>query len=454
MTDEAELFDPGAGYIVTASYDWENFNSAILTRFYQPILGPTAFSMFYVLKNELKKRPLLSGRNMQSHLLIQLNAGRGAASEAIRRLEAVGLLRTFTQVDQLGVVYVYEVQPTLTPKDFIEDDLLSILLLSEVGEERFNELREYANRYRLETPDRKLTEITHNFLDVFHVGEREIVNLPGEIKKAKETFQPSPEKKEHFSNLTNFSWETLIQLLHSQPITTDDLENNRELIAVEHQLYGIDEPTMAKIITQSADLVTNKIRPNKLKQIVANGYRIDAKEQLQQGTPEKEKLETQSGLTDEEEKLLAACDYYAPITFLQQLKQQTGGFVTSGERNIIRNFIQEQKMNSGVVNLLSWYVIASLSKPTLQANYVNTIANNWLRAGVKNSRDALQEIQKFTQSKEEKTVPRRNKKASRRREELPEWSKNTQKRTERSTPEEIKELRERIANRSKKLRKE
>lgn len=454
MINDAELFDPGAGYIVTASYNWENFNLATLTKFYQPILGPTAFSMFYVLKNELKKQPLLSGRSMQSQLLVQLNAGRGAASEAIKRLEAVGLLRTFTQEDQVGLVYVYELQPTLTPKEFIEDNLLSILLLGEVGEERFNQLRDYANRYRLATTEEKLTETTHNFLDVFHVDERQIVQLPDEIKEAQQNFQTSPERPNEAAILDDFSWSTLVQLLHNQPITTEDLEKNRELITVEHHLYGIDEPTMVKIITQSADLVTNKIRPNKLKQIVAAGYRVDAEVQAKEPAPVDKQAQVKSNLTGEEEKLLAACEYYAPVIFLQQLKQQTGGFVTSGERNIIRNFIQEQKINPGVVNLLSWYVIASLGRPTLQANYVNTIANNWLRAGVKNSRDALHEIQKFNQTKEEKRVPKRNKKSPKVREELPAWSKDTQKRTERSTPEEIKKLRERIANRSKKLKEE
>lgn len=448
MTKGKSIFDPGAGYIVTASYQWSNFNESVFELFYQPILGTAAFAMFHALRTQLNEKPVISARRLQSQLLIQLNAGRQAAGEAIQRLEATGMLRTFNQTDQLGELFVYELQPTLTPTEFIDDNLLSILLLEAVGEERFNSLGEYANRFSLENQEPALTEITHNFFDVFHVDERQVTALPTEITTSRKKIvnEKKPERK--IINV-DFDWPTLVQLLEKQPITEEDLNVNRNLIEVEHQLYGIDEPTMARLITQSTDLATNKIRPQRLKQLVAGKYRVDAK-QTDRKTVVKEK--EKEALSKEEQQLIETCKYYAPVTFLQQLKQQMGGFVTSGERTIIRSLIQEQQLDAGVVNILSWYVIASLKRPTLQANYVNTIANNWMRAGVTTAEEALTHIHDFNKQKAQKRAHHKTsyyRQQQTVREKMPAWANEDEKQVKKSTPEQLKRLRQRLARRKK-----
>ena len=241
-----------------------------------------------------------------------------------------------------------------------------------------------------------------------------------------------------------------MQLLKSQPITEKDLSSNRDLIEVEHQLYGIDGPTMARLITKSTDLTTSKIRPQRLKQIIAGEYRVDAKQ------PDKEKVSEEKRTTafsQEEQQLIETCKYYAPVTFLQQLKQQMGGFVTSGERAIIRNLIQEQQLDAGVVNILSWYVIASLKRSTLQANYVNAIANNWMRAGVATAEEALAHIHEFNDQKAQKRTSRQTNYYRQRtttvREKMPAWANEDEQQIKKSTPEQLDRLRQRLAKRKK-----
>lgn len=447
MTKSKSIFDPGAGYIVTASYQWSNFNENVFELFYQPILGTAAFAMFHALRTQLKEKPVISTRHLQSQLLIQLNAGRQTADEAIKRLEATGMLRTFSLTDQLGDLFVYELQPTLTPVDFIKDNLLSILLLEAVGEMRFKKLGEFANRFTLAEHHSSLREITHNFLDVFHIDDHQVTHLPTAITASRETIVKE-KKSEKAVAVVDFDWLTLTQLLEKQPITEEDLNNNRNLIEVEHQLYGIDEPTMARLITQSTDLTTNKIRPQRLKATIAEKFRVDAKQ-----PNEKKAVHQQTTLSREEQQLIETCKYYAPITFLQQLKQQMGGFVTSGERAIIRNLIQEQQLDPGVVNILSWYVIASLKRPTLQANYVNAIANNWMRAGVATAEEALSHIHDFNEKRTQRKVGRQTnyyrKQPTTIREKMPAWATEDEKQIKKSTPEQLNKLRQRLARRKK-----
>lgn len=458
MAGNQQLFDPGAGYIVTASYQWPAFSEEVFELLYQPVLGPTAFAMFHALKTQLRSYPVISDRQLQSQLLIQLNAGCQAAEEALRRLEAIGMLRTFEQSDQLGKVFVYELQATVTPVEFINDNLLSVLLLEAVGEKRFGTLSRYANRFSLGEAQASLHEITHNFFEAFHIDEEGITHLPTEVSDARQAIVE--ERPQDTSvNSSNFDWPTLIQLLGNQPITKDDLENNRELIEVEHQLYGIDEPTMARLLPQATDLVTNKLQPQKLKQLIASTYRVDASKPDQQKQVE-DASTTAIDLSSSEQQLLETCNYYAPVTFLQQLKQQMGGFVTSGERTIIRRLIEEQKMNPGVVNILSWYVIASLGRATLQANYVNAIANNWLRAGVSTAKEALTHIHQFNDQKGQKhssgrrSSTYRRQKATTVREKMPAWSKKDEHQAKKSSPEQLKKLRERLAKRKQNERDE
>lgn len=450
MTEDKEVFDPGAGYIVTASYQWSNFDEHVFELFYQPILGPVSFAMFHALRTKLSNGPVISERQPQSQLLIQLNAGRQAADDAIQRLEATGMLRTFRQTDQLGELFVYELQPTITPDEFINDNLLSVLLLEAVGESRFNELQKFASRFSLPKVHSSLKEITRNFFDVFHVNEQLITHLPAEIGAARKKIGDEPRLAKQ-ENITDFDWPTLVQLLKGQPITEEDLSLNRELIEVEHRLYGIDEPSMARLLTQATDLSSNRIKPQRLKQIIASKYRVDAKKI--ETSNDKQRASQQVSPSQEEQQLIEACNYYAPITFLQQLKQQMGGFVTSGERTIIRSLIQEQQLDPGVVNILSWYVVASLERPTLQANYVNAIANNWLRAGVTTAKGALEQIQTFANKKAQKRSSRQSNRyrqqATTVREKMPAWTKENEKQGEKSTPEQLKKLRQRLARRKK-----
>ena len=452
MTGDKQLFDPSAGYIVTASHQWPNFNEEVFTLFYQPILGPVAFAMFHALQTRLQNQPVISDRHLQSQLLIQLNDGRQAADDALQRLEAVGMLRTFHQEDQLGELFVYELQPTIPPAEFINDNLLSVLLLEAVGEERFKELSRYAERFSL-SDKASLKEVTHHFFDAFHVDEQRITHLPDEIKKAQvrmkdeQSYQQKPK-----ITANDFDWPTLVQLLNKQPITETDLEANRELIEVEHRLYGIDEPKLARILPQATDLVTNKIQPKKLKQLIASGYRVDAVKH-EAPVDNHDSTKTQTSFSNEEQQLIETCKYYPPVTFLQQLKQQMGGFVTSSERSIIRSLIQEQQLEPSVVNVLSWYVIASLGKATLQANYVNAIANNWMRAGVTTPESALAHIQNFTSQKNQRQTGKRTtyrqRQATTVREKMPAWSKQKEEQSEKSTPEQLNRLRERLARRRK-----
>ena len=99
MTAQEEEFNPQAGFLVTAATDFVNFNDRVFTSFYQPVLGPTAFSLFYALRAQLISQPTLADRRLQANIIRQLNAGTSQLARALHRLEAVGMVQTYRGKD-------------------------------------------------------------------------------------------------------------------------------------------------------------------------------------------------------------------------------------------------------------------------------------------------------------------------------------------------------------------
>ncbi|MCG4806044.1 hypothetical protein, partial [Bacteroides uniformis] len=87
--------------------------------FYQPLLSPTALGLFYALQSQLVLEPMLAKRQAHSIMLDRLNLGVAQFAEARNSLEGVEMLQTFYQQDEIGGVYVYVLQPTMTPEEFI-----------------------------------------------------------------------------------------------------------------------------------------------------------------------------------------------------------------------------------------------------------------------------------------------------------------------------------------------
>lgn len=447
------LFDPQAGYVITASPSFANFSDNTLATFYQPILGPAAFSLFYAFKAQLRPNPTIADRLLQSKLLAQLNAGSREIAQAIHRLEAVGLVQTFFSHDDLGDVYVYQLQATLTPEQFIDDNLLSILLLEEVGDQAFERLVKHSRQFQLASKNTQLKNISHHFFDEFHVNSRSVTTTPMIITRLRN--DAPVEKTPQIDNIADdFDWEALNSLLAKQPVVKEDLEDHRDLIQTEHQLYGIDEPTMKQLILRSVDLSSNHFDAQKFKRIVASTYNIVYSTTKDKVAEDKSSHQqnVKGGLTTKDRQLLASVKKYGPIEFLQVLKGQTGGYVTSGERHLLTRLVEEEKLTTDAINILSWYVIGDRGNSTLSANFVDAIANSWIRNGVTDGQAALVQLKNHHHqaATKQRQPRRRNGWRKQINEPMPEWSKkDSSELTKKASTQAVAKLKERIAKRKK-----
>ncbi|WP_137597366.1 DnaD domain protein [Paucilactobacillus kaifaensis] len=451
MVDYNNALTPQTGFLVSLSSRFSNFSDEVLIDFYQPILGPQALGLFYALKANVTKNPVISNRIAHTHLLTRLNIDIKQLYQARVRLEALGLVRSFETSDQLGDVVVYELQPTLTPQQFIDDDLLSVLLLEAIGEHSYDSLVSDSIAYQYDT--NKLEAVTKSFFDSYHINQNDVTKLPDTIRESRQKFVVSQANEHDILPQSDFDFKLLLQLLSSQPIDTDKLLSDRQLIENEHLIYGIDEPQMARLIMQATSLTNNQLDAKQLKRIISASYQqVTTNNNNQQLSNESIQADELKQLSNNEQELIKACQSYSPIEFLQTLMVQKNGFVTSGEEYILRDLIGRKLFAPGVVNMLIYYVLQERGQATLTKNLIDTVANSWSQSKIKTPVEALNQIKNHGRKKPNNKRAAGGSYTNRRqvKEKLPDWAKEDYQNTEqKATPAQVAQLKAQIEKQRK-----
>ena len=145
-------------YQVRRCYGEVSLDLASLTDFYLPLVGSDAFSVYLCLSR------IATTTFVHSDLVGFVDLTLGQIENAIRKLEAVGLVHTFFQNEGNTRLFVYCLYAPLHAKEFAEDIMLSGTLKGKIGIETFTKL---FSRYQgIETPD-DLEEVTASFPEVF-----------------------------------------------------------------------------------------------------------------------------------------------------------------------------------------------------------------------------------------------------------------------------------------------
>lgn len=427
---------PQTGYLVTTKASDFQLNTTVFTQLYQPLLSPLAYVLENLLAAQLQERPTLADRRRHSDLMSLLNTGTGKLEAARDQLEAVGLLRTFFQDDEVGPIFVYQLQPLLTATQFFQEDILSTKLLQMVGDQRFKDLAKDVEKYYYDP--HQLEETTHGFFDVFTPDQAELAadrQLTGQVQQElSQSTKPTQVPDD------NFDFALLAKQLVQDGLDKKDVQANRQLILTQHLMYGIAEPQMRQLVLQAVNWgVNNQIDSRQFKLVVAGSFQQSpANKQADSAAPT---AEVPADLSAQEQQLVKVAHDLAPVTFLATLKQQTGGgFVTSSEKYIISNLLN-QGLAPEVVNILSYDVIVQQELPTLRKNLVDTIANSWQRGKIRSAAAALKEIKTFHQpAKHSRQTKRYRQRGGRVKEQLPDWA--TKKDSQSKTKASAAQLRE------------
>jgi len=160
----------------------------IINMLYQPIIGSIATSLYYTLWSDLDKTELLSLEYTHHHLMTSLRIKMDAIVTARKKLEAIGLVKTFIKKEAVNS-YVYEIFSPISAEEFFNHPILNIVLYNNVGKKEYENLLNYFKVPKINLSGYE--EITSHFDEVFesipsmqydNLNEDVRVNKTGEIK--------------------------------------------------------------------------------------------------------------------------------------------------------------------------------------------------------------------------------------------------------------------------------
>lgn len=392
----------------------------ILTNLYQPIVGAEAVSLYLTLWSDLDKLELISDSYTHHHLMVVLKSRLDKIEEARKSLEAVGLVKSFFKKNEGINEYLYELYSPLSAYEFFNHPVLSVVLLNNMGEEEFNNLK---NMYK------KLTVKKDDFIEITATMNERYSSIPAtsmeDIRK-QEKLGLNIENKIDFDYIEKSIPKGLIGARTF----------NKKVKEVVNQLafiYNIDNVKMTEIIRLSLDDV-GLISKEKLINNARKSYEFNNNGRLPTiiYRTQPEYLKSPAGDTSSKGKMISIFENTTPLDFLKA--RNKGAAPTKVDMQTLENLAVNFELPSGVINVLVDYVLKVQDK-RLPRNYTETIATSLKRKGVKTVPEAMNELQKASKKKPIK------KDDSKSVATVPVWI-NTNIESNKMTDEELKQLEE------------
>jgi len=399
-----------------------------LTKVYLPIIGRDAFTLysFWGLHGETTEATL-----QHVDLLDQLAMGQHEFIAAREKLEGMGLVKTYKQEMSYGVQWVYQIFPTMSIRHFLTDSMLSSLLAHYLGDALFNEL---VVQETAQHPEIAGTNVSKAFFDM--IGNESFQKLPKAPVVAQETQTPLQISINQSAKQIDIT--LLTDMLRSFNVSQTELNKHKDALTIQKALYGLSDIDLVRVI-QATLTANHEINMAALQKQLRQSYQQG---QRKAALPNSDITEAVVMPTvtpsNPAEQLLITAKQLAPLVFLKNLREQTGGFVTDAEINTLNDLAQLDIVSNEVLNIILYELTVVEKKTTLNKALLQTIVNDWAQAGVTNAVEGLTYLQKRAQNRQrQQTQNKGNQKWSQKKpivkEQRPDWE--NQKATEVSSAE-------------------
>ncbi|MEG0026125.1 MAG: DnaD domain protein [Bacilli bacterium] len=349
----------------------------ILVMLYQPIIGSDAISLYFTLCSYLDKTDSCSNEVSHHTLMVSMQNALEDIIIAREKLEAVGLVKTFVKKGNVNN-FIYEIFSPLSPKEFINNPLLSISLSSNIG------LLEYRKTISFfKVPPIKLNdyeEITCLFNEVFEPVD--ITNFNSEIKNIK-----SYRKNKLLMNV-EINLDEIISIIPDEMLNKKNITNEtRDLLYKLVFVYNINSEQIKSIIFNSINEKHN-IDKELLRENARKLYRFENGGRLPSLVykNQPEYLRTKLNDSSNRSKIIYMFETTTPYNFLAS--KYHGSVPTKTDLKLVEYLLIELNLNPGVVNVLIDYVLR-INNNKLTKAFVEAIAGQWCKSNIKTVTDAM-----------------------------------------------------------------
>ncbi len=352
-----------------------------LTMLYQPIIGSAATTLYLTFLDDLYHCDYISNEFVHHHLMSKMQMSMDDIIIARRKLEGIGLLKTFFKKESVNN-YIYILFSPLSANDFFNHPILNVVLYNNVGKTEYDKILNCYKLPRLNLKD--YDDITSNFDDVFtSVKHNSFLEHKDIVRQSK--------KKIEFSRSIDF--DMLITSIPNNMINEKEFNADvRQLINSLTYVYNIDELAMQGLVRNCLN-EKGSIDKKQLRKCCRDFYQFENSGKLPTlvYSLQPDYLKEPEGNNSKRSKMLYMFESVTPYDYIKS--KYKGGEPTSRDLAILENLMVEQKINPGVLNVLIYYTLR-MNNQKLNKNYVESIAGQWKRSSVETVEDAMKMIEK------------------------------------------------------------
>lgn len=431
-----------------------------LTQLYQPIIGSVSVSL-YITMMSLPKPVQVDHRVALRHqtLLVQMNMGIVELNKARMRLEAVGLLRTYRDMQSnknpIHQTIQYQLELPVIGEKFFQEPLLSTALLKQLGEKDYRHLETH---YQVHEPNpERYSEESAVFQKVFYPIQ---VNVEeSSVTTLEEEFVPSP----------GFNYNRFLDYLLSEGINHSVLTQQlKQQVYAIYDVYGNTESELASFVFSAIDKTHGNLDLEFLKQI-AQKHNNKKESSWQTATTPSSQEELRTGedrtsqmftaeelktrheqikeqfphLLEEDIQLVLSCEQMPSNMFLSKTKEAKNTFATDSEHFYVKDLGKKSRLNEHVINFLIYYLLIINHRPNLYKGEFERIASEWEQEDLTNVPKAMEYVRSQRKKQEIQNKARANQSQYRRRgksqhkEIIPSWMQEGSQSDKQESPVEV-----------------
>lgn len=379
----------------------------IISMLYQPIIGSIATSLYYTLWADLDKAEILSSEYTHHHLMSSLRIKMEHIVIARKKLEAVGLVKTYVKKSDVNS-FVYELFSPISASEFFNHPILNIVLYNNIGKKEYENLLKYFKVPRINLSSYE--DITSSFDSVFDSAPGTVYDNLNEDLRVNKTGDIKIDKM--------FDFDLLISSVPSGVITNKTFSKEvKELINNLSFVYNLDEMEMKSSILSSIK-ENGLIDKVALRKNVKNYYKFSNENKLPKLVykSQPEYLKSPVGSESKRAKMIYVFENTSPYNFLRG--RSNGAKPSTRDLGILESLLNDFKLNPGVVNVLIDYVL-KINNKKLTKNFLEAIASQWKRLNIETVEEAMKAAEK--EYKKMKKLNEMPKGQSMGKENLPEW---------------------------------
>ena len=422
---------PADSYIVINKTTLIESDRKIISMLYQPIIGYTAVSLYLTLLDDLDKLELMSEELTHHHLMATMQLKLDDIIIAREKLEGVGLIKTYVKKGNINS-YVYLIYSPITANEFFNHPILNVVLYNNLGKKEYEKLLNYYKVPRINLKDYE--EVTCSFDDAFTTISGNILEMPDDIIKR---------DSNNIQITKGIDFNLLISSIPSSTINEKCFnKETKDLINALSFTYNLSTLDMQGIVKNAIN-EKGLIDKTTLRKNCRDYYKFDNNGKLPTLIYNKQPdyLKKPTGDNSKWAKMVYTFENLNPYQFLKA--KYKNAEPTERDLRLIESLLVDQKLNSGVVNVLIAYIL-KINNEKLNKSYVETIAGQWKRLNIETVEEAMRytekehkKIKNLIEKKKTTQDSPQQKKPKQEEKEVPAWfTKNLENVAPTATEEE------------------